>query len=58
MHLLRYLLDTGSVRIIDECLDDCVFVSSANVRQMLRDGNPDWKSYVPEIVLKHGPWAA
>jgi len=58
MHLLRYLLDTGSVRIIEECLDDCVFVSSANVRQMLRDGNPDWKSYVPEIVLKHGPWAA
>jgi hypothetical protein len=58
MHLLRYLLDTGSVRIIDECLDDCVFVSSANVRQMLRDGNPDWKSYVPEIVLRHGPWAA
>jgi hypothetical protein len=58
MHLLRYLLDTGSVRVIEECLDDCVFVSSANVRQMLRDGNPDWKSFVPEIVLKQGPWAA
>jgi hypothetical protein len=25
---------------------------------MLRDGNPDWKSFVPEIVLKQGPWAA
>ena len=40
------------------CLEDCVVVSSANVRQMLRDGNPEWKSFVPEIVLKQGPWAA
>ncbi|GEP41163.1 hypothetical protein BGE01nite_04540 [Brevifollis gellanilyticus] len=57
-HLLSYLLETGSVRSISDCLEDCVFVSSANVRQMLREGNPEWKSFVPEIVLKQGPWAA
>lgn len=57
-HLLRYLLETSSVRIIDDCLDDCVFVTSATVRKMLHDGDPTWKQFVPEIVLKQGPWAA
>lgn len=56
-HLLRYLLETSSVRSIPQCLEDCVFVSSATVRQMLRDGDPAWKTFVPEIVLKQGPWA-
>lgn len=58
MHLLRYLLDTGSVRVIDNCLEDCVFVTSATVRQMIRDGDPAWRSYVPDIVLQKGLWAA
>ena len=58
MHLLQYLLDTGSVRVIEDCLEDCVFVTSATVRQMIRDGDPAWRSFVPDIVLQKGLWAA
>lgn len=58
MHLLNYLLDTGSVRVIEDCLEDCVFVTSATVRQMIRDGDPAWRSFVPDIVLQKGLWAA
>ncbi|MCA1964535.1 MAG: hypothetical protein LDL31_11370, partial [Prosthecobacter sp.] len=56
-HLLRYLLETDSVRVIKDCLEDCVFVTSASVRQMMHEGNPAWRSYVPEIVMQRGPWA-
>ncbi len=57
-HLLRYLLETDSVRVIDDCLEDCVFVSSAAVRQMMRDGDPAWRNYVPELVSQCGTWAS
>ena len=47
-----------SVRVIEDCLEDCVFVTSATVRQMIRDGDPAWRSFVPDIVLQKGLWAA
>lgn len=56
-HLLTYMLETGSVHVIREGLDDCMFQSSADVRKMIRDGDESWRSLVPEIVLHQGPWA-
>ncbi len=57
-HLLNYMLHTGCVHVIKEGLEDCLFHSSASVRKMIHDGDLQWKSLVPEIVLQQGPWAA
>ncbi len=56
-HLLNYLLDTSSVHIIKDGLEDCLFHSSASVRKMILDGDERWKTLVPELVLNQGPWA-
>lgn len=56
-HLLRYLLDTGSVHEIQEGLEECIFHTSANVRQMIVSGDERWRAYVPPMVLERGPWA-
>ena len=55
-HLLRYLIETQSVRALEEPNQDFLFHTSAEVRNMInaRDGN--WQSLVPDIVLKQGPW--
>jgi hypothetical protein len=58
VHLLHYLLETGSVHEIREGLEECLFQTSANVRQMIQTGDPRWRSYVPQMVLEKGPWAA
>ena len=55
-HLLEYLLEIGGVRCLEECLEQCVFVSSAAVRQMWRSGDPQWRRYVPAMVLEREPW--
>ncbi len=55
-HLLTYLLESGYVHVIQEGLDDCLFQTSAGVRQMIQRGDPEWRNYVPEIVLQRGPW--
>jgi len=56
-HLLRYMLDTGCVHVIKDGLEDCLFQSSADIRQMIRLGDPAWRELVPNIVLNTGPWA-
>ena len=57
-HLLNYMLDTQCVHVIKDGLEDCLFHSSASVRQMIHDGDEGWRSLVPEIVLNQGPWAS
>jgi hypothetical protein len=57
-HLLNYMLQTGCVHVIKDGLNDCLFHTSASVRQMIHDGDMKWKSLVPEIVLNQGPWAS
>ncbi|HCN30721.1 MAG TPA: nicotinate-nucleotide adenylyltransferase [Verrucomicrobiales bacterium] len=57
-HLLRYLLDTGAVHEIREGLEECLFQTSSNVRQMILGGDRRWRDFVPPIVLERGPWAA
>ena len=57
-HLLNYMLQTGSVHVIKDGLEESLFQTSASVRKMIHDGDPRWQSLVPEIVLKQGPWAA
>lgn len=56
-HLLKFLLETGSAQVIEEALEECIFQSSANVRQMIRNGDPQWRNLVPEIVLERGAWS-
>jgi hypothetical protein len=56
-HLLDYLLEIGGVRCLQDCLEQCVFVSSAGVRQMWRNGDPAWRRFVPPLVLQREPWA-
>jgi hypothetical protein len=56
-HLLRYIIETGCVRDIEEPKEDYLFDTSAEVRSMILKGNPRWRELVPEIVLKTGPWA-
>jgi hypothetical protein len=56
-NLLDYLLETGAVQVIEEGLEECIFQTSANIRQMIRSKNPDWRALVPDIVLQRGPWA-
>lgn len=57
-HLLNYMLQTGSVHVIKDGLEESLFQTSASVRKMIHDRDPRWQSLVPEIVLKQGPWAA
>ncbi len=57
-HLLHYLLDTGSVHGIENGLDDHIFQTSADVRQMIQTGDARWRDLVPPIVLERGPWKA
>jgi hypothetical protein len=56
-YLLDYLLNNGAVQPLRECLEDCVFQSSADIRQMIRQGDPAWQRFVPDMVLQRGPWA-
>lgn len=56
-HLLDYLLDSGCVRVIEDGLRECIFQTSADVRQMIREGDPRWRTLVPDIVLNFGRWA-
>lgn len=57
VHLLRYLLATDSVHPIANGLEDCIFQTSANIRQMIRNNDPQWRTLVPDLVLKRGPWS-
>lgn len=57
-HLLNYLLDTGCVHVIHQGLEDCIFQTSADVRQMISRKDERWQSLVPPIVLERGPWRA
>lgn len=57
-HLLNYFLETKSVRPIEDGLREFLFESGADVRQMIRDGNPRWQELVPQVVLESGKWAA
>jgi hypothetical protein len=55
-HLLRYLLDTGAVCVIEEGLEECIFANSNEVRQMIEKKDERWKALVPDIVLKQELW--
>jgi hypothetical protein len=55
-HLLRYLVETKCVRALDEPNHDFLFHTSAEVRNMIHARDPQWQSFVPDIVLKQGPW--
>jgi hypothetical protein len=57
-HLLRYLLETQSVRSLpaEEGHDDLLFHTSADVRKMLLAGDARWQNLVPDIVLRQAPW--
>ena len=55
-HLLRYLIETKSVRALEETNHDFLFHTSAEVRNMIHSRDPKWQSLVPDIVLKQGPW--
>ncbi len=57
-HLLAYFLETQSVRPIEEGLNDYLFVTGADVRQMIRDNNPRWRELVPQVVLENGKWSS
>ncbi len=57
-HLLNYFLETKSVRPITEGLQDCLFDTGADVRQMIRENNPRWRELVPKVVLESGKWAS
>jgi hypothetical protein len=55
-HLLRYLIETHSVRALEEPNQDFLFHTSAEVRNMIHAHDSTWESLVPDIVLKQGPW--
>lgn len=55
-HLLRYLMDTQSVRPLDDPHAEFIFHTSAEVRQMIELGDDRWRTLVPDIVLRQGPW--
>jgi hypothetical protein len=57
-HLLSYLLETGSVHPIENGLEDRIFHTSADVRQMINQRDDRWRTLVPQIVLETGPWMA
>lgn len=54
--LLRYLVETRCVRALEEPNQDFLFHTSAEVRNMISAHDPQWQSFVPDIVLKQGPW--
>lgn len=56
-HLLAHLLQTKAVRPIDQSLEDAVFFNSADIRRMILEGDPKWRSLVPDAVLRKGKWA-
>ena len=55
--LLRYFLETKSVRPIPDGLRECLFDTGSDIRQMIKDHNPRWKELVPAVVLQTGKWA-
>lgn len=55
-HLLRYLIETQCVRGLEEANEAFLFHTSAEVRNMISAHDPQWQSFVPDIVLKQGPW--
>lgn len=55
-HLLRYLIQTGCVRALEEPKHELLFHTSAEVRNMIHSHDSNWQSLVPDIVLKQGPW--
>lgn len=57
-HLLNYLLDTNCVTPLKNGLDDQIFQTSADVRQMIQNRDERWRTMVPPIVLERGPWVA
>ncbi len=57
-HLLQFFLEAKSVRPIEGSLDDGIFETGADVRQMIRENNPRWRELVPQVVLESGKWAS
>jgi hypothetical protein len=55
--LLRYFLETKSVRPIHDGLRECLFDTGSDIRQMIKENNPRWKELVPAVVLQSGRWA-
>lgn len=55
-HLLRYLIETESVRPLEDPQAEFIFHTSAEVRKMIEHGDDRWRELVPEIVLRQGPW--
>ncbi len=56
-HLLRYIMEKGCVLDIVETKHDYLFQTSAEVRNMIKEGDDRWHDLVPEIVLSQGHWA-
>jgi len=54
--LLEYLLEIKQVREIAEGDSELMNISSYEVREMWRHGDPRWQSLVPPEVLRHGRW--
>lgn len=57
-HLLNYFLETKSVRAIENGREELLYDTGAEVRQMIREGNPRWRDLVPQEVLESGKWAS
>ncbi|MBL9132745.1 MAG: TonB-dependent receptor [Verrucomicrobiaceae bacterium] len=55
-HLLEYLIQTQCVRPLSVPVQDFSFQTSAAVRNMILQGESGWESFVPDIVLRQGPW--
>ena len=47
---------TNSVRPLDDPHAEFIFHTSAEVRKMIESGDDRWRSLVPDIVLRQGPW--
>ena len=54
--LLDYLVRGDSVRPIENVDPNMLCVTSAEVRKMVRDGDLNWKKYVPQVVIDNGRW--
>jgi hypothetical protein len=55
-HLLRYFLETQSVRPIRDGLRECLFTTSSEIRTMIQQGDPRWRALVPDLVLQSQCW--
>lgn len=55
-HLLAYLLQTQSVRPLKQGVDAWLFETGKGVRQMIKEGDPHWRDFVPEVVLNSPRW--